>query len=137
MSGKAITVTMTAFLAAWLCLGLHVFTLVVDLGGAPGESFVPAVFGYALAAAIGMVVVLLPAGIGLREAVLVLLLTGPLNKSAAGAVVLLSRFIITGSDVVAAAVGWLYDRSHHLMAARREASAQDEGRPDPTRPGPT
>ena len=119
LSGKAIVVTMAAFLAAWTCLGLHVFTLVVDLGGSPSESFVPAVFGYALAAAIGMIVVLLPAGIGLREAVLVLLLTGPLNKSAAGAVVLLSRFIITGSDVVAAAVGWLYDRSHHLMAARR------------------
>ncbi|GAA4347227.1 lysylphosphatidylglycerol synthase domain-containing protein [Angustibacter luteus] len=129
LSGKAITVTMAAFLAAWLCLGLHVFTLVVDLGGSPGQSIVPAVFGYALAAAIGMVVVLLPAGIGLREAVLVLLLTGPLNKSAAGAVVLLSRFIITGSDVVAAAVGWLYDRSHHLMKARRDAAAGDQPPP--------
>jgi hypothetical protein len=119
LSGRAIAVTMAAFLAAWTLLGLHVYTLVLDLGGPPRESFVPAVFGYALAAAVGMIVVLLPAGFGLREVVLAVLLTGPLNKSEAAAVVLLSRFIITGSDVVAAAVGWLYDRSHHLMAARR------------------
>ena len=47
-----------------------------------------------------MVVVVLPAGFGLREVVLPVLLTGPLSKSEAAAVVLLSRFIITGSDVV-------------------------------------
>jgi len=49
----------------------------------------------------------------------VLLLDGPLPHSAAVAVVVLSRFIVTGSDVVAAAVGWGYDRTHHLVAARR------------------
>jgi hypothetical protein len=70
-----------------------------------------------------MIAVLLPAGLGLRELLLVLLLTGPLDRSAATAVVLLSRFIVTGADVVAALVGWAYDRSHHLLVARREASA--------------
>jgi uncharacterized membrane protein YbhN (UPF0104 family) len=100
-------------------LGLQVWVLVLDLGASPAESFVPAVCGYALAAAIGMVAVFLPAGIGLREVILVLLLTGPLDRSAASAVVILSRFVITASDVAAAGLGWLYDRTHHLMAARR------------------
>ncbi len=115
LSGRAITVTMVAFVVAWLCLGLHVWVLVHDLGADAGAALVPAVFGYALAASVGMVAVLLPAGIGLRELVLLLLLTGPLERPAATAVVLLSRFIITGSDVVAAAAAWAYDRRHHLV----------------------
>jgi uncharacterized membrane protein YbhN (UPF0104 family) len=123
LSGRAVAVTMVAFLAGWICLGLQVWVLVLDLGGDPAESFVPAVCGYALATAIGMLVVFLPAGIGLREVVLALLLTGPLDQSAAGAVVILSRFIVTASDVAAAGLGWLYDRTHHLMAARRDAGS--------------
>jgi len=119
LSGRAIATTMGAFVVAWLCLGLHVWVLVRDLGATTGASFAPSVFGYALAASLGMVVVVLPAGVGLRELVLVLLLDGPLPHSAAVAVVVLSRFIVTGSDVVAAAVGWGYDRTHHLVAARR------------------
>ncbi|KQX69905.1 lysylphosphatidylglycerol synthase domain-containing protein [Angustibacter sp. Root456] len=115
LSGRAIAVTMTAYVATWLCLGLHVWVLVHDLGADAVDALLPAVFGYALAASLGMVAVLLPAGIGLREVVLVLLLTGPLDRPGATAVVLLSRFIVTASDVVAAAAAWLYDRSNHLM----------------------
>jgi uncharacterized membrane protein YbhN (UPF0104 family) len=115
LSGRAIAVTMAAYVAGWLCLGLHVWVLVHDLGADGVHALVPAVFGYALAASLGMVAVPLPAGIGLREVVLVLLLTGPLDQPAAAAVVLLSRFIVTASDVVAAAVAWLYDRSHHFV----------------------
>jgi uncharacterized membrane protein YbhN (UPF0104 family) len=120
LSGRAITVTMASYVAAWLCLGLHVWVLVRDLGADPVEALAPSVLGYALAASLGMVAVLLPAGIGLREVVLVLLLTGPLERPAATAVVLLSRFVITASDVVAAAAGWLYDRSHHLVRRGHE-----------------
>jgi uncharacterized membrane protein YbhN (UPF0104 family) len=115
LSGRAIAVTMVAYVAAWLCLGLHVWVLVRDLGADASDALVPALFGYALAASLGMVAVVLPAGIGLREVVLVLLLTGPLERPAATAVVLLSRFVITGSDVVAAAVAWAYDRRHQLL----------------------
>ncbi len=124
LSGRAIATTMGAFVLAWLCLGLHLWVLVHDLGGPVGSSWVPSLFGYALAASMGMLAVLLPAGVGVREFILVLLLTGPLQRPAALAVVLLSRFVITGSDVLAAGAGWLYDRSHHLMAARRGDAAQ-------------
>lgn len=119
LSGRAIAVTMAAYVAAWLCLGLHVWVLVRDLGADGRAALVPAVLGYALAASLGMVAVLLPAGIGLREVVLVVLLTGPLDRPAATAVVLLSRFVVTASDVVAAAAAWLYDRRHHLVRQRR------------------
>jgi glycosyltransferase 2 family protein len=124
LSGRAIAGTMTSFVLAWLLLGLHVWVLATDLGAPVGAAFVPAVLGYALAASVAMLAVVLPAGLGLRELLLVVLLTGPLDRSAATAVVLLSRFLVTGADVVAALVGWTYDRSHHLLAARREAAAE-------------
>jgi glycosyltransferase 2 family protein len=119
LSGRAIAVTMASFAAAWLCLGGHVWVLVHDLGAGAGAALVPSVFGYPLAASVGMLAVVLPAGAGLRELVLLVLLTGPLDRPAALAVVLLSRFLVTGCDIVAAGVGWGYDRSHHLLAARR------------------
>jgi uncharacterized membrane protein YbhN (UPF0104 family) len=119
LSGRSIAVTMGAFVAAWLALGLHVLVLAVDLGAGVRAALVPSLLGYALAASVAMLAVVLPAGIGLREVVLVLLLTGPLQRPAATAVVLLSRFVVTGCDVLAAALGWAYARRHHLLAARR------------------
>lgn len=119
LSGRALVHTSVAFVLAWLSLGVHLWVLVRALGGDPSATFVPAVFGYALAAAVGMLALVLPAGLGLRELVLVLLLAGQLPHSATLAVVLLSRFIVTLGDVVAAAMGWGYARSHRLLNASR------------------
>jgi uncharacterized membrane protein YbhN (UPF0104 family) len=119
LSGRAITVTAVSFVGAWACLGAQAWVLVVDLGGGPKAAVVPAVFGYALAASVGMLAIFLPAGVVLREIVLVLLLAPTMGRTAATAVVLLSRFVVTVSDVVAAALGWSYARRHRLLAARR------------------
>jgi glycosyltransferase 2 family protein len=121
LSGSAITVTAVSFVGAWACLGAQAWVLVVDLGGDPAAAVVPAVFGYALAASVGMLAVFLPAGVVLREVVLVLLLAPTMGRTAATAVVLLSRFVVTVSDVLAAALGWSYARRHRLLAARRDA----------------
>jgi uncharacterized membrane protein YbhN (UPF0104 family) len=121
LSGRAITITAVSFVGAWACLGGQAWVLVVDLGGDAGRAVVPAVFGYALAASVGMLAVFLPAGVVLREIVLVLLLAPTMGRTAATAVVLLSRFVVTVSDVVAAALGWSYARRHRLLAARRGA----------------
>jgi uncharacterized membrane protein YbhN (UPF0104 family) len=121
LSGRAIVVTAVSFVVAWACLGVQVWVLVVDLGGDGRDAVVPAVFGYALAASVGMLAVFLPAGVVLREVVLVLLLQPVLGRTAATAVVLLSRFVVTVSDVVAAAAGWSYARSHRLLESRRTA----------------
>jgi uncharacterized membrane protein YbhN (UPF0104 family) len=129
LSGRAIVVTAVSFVVAWACLGVQVWVLVVDLGADGREAVVPAVFGYALAASVGMLAVFLPAGVVLREVVLVLLLQPVMGRTAATAVVLLSRFVVTVSDVVAAAVGWSYARSHRLLESRRAA---DQDGPDLT-----
>jgi uncharacterized membrane protein YbhN (UPF0104 family) len=120
LSGRAIAVTALAFVAAWACLGAQVWVLVVDLGGDPSDAVVPSVFGYALAASVGMLAVFLPAGVVLREVVLVLLLEPVMGRTAATAAVILSRFVVTVSDVVAAVLGWSYARSHRLLQDRRD-----------------
>ena len=116
LSGRTIALTAGAFLLAWLALGLHLWVLVRALGGDPSATLVPSVLGYALASSLGMLALVLPAGLGLRELVLGLLLADYLPYSAVLAAVLLSRFIVTMSDVVAAAIGWGYARSHRLLA---------------------
>ncbi len=118
LSGVAITVTMTSYVLAWLMLGLHFVVLVRALGG-ESAAVVPAVFGYALAAAVGMIVVIVPAGLAIREGVLVLLLTPHLPESAAVVAAVLSRFVLLVCDLLAAAVGWGYARSHRLLETRR------------------
>lgn len=118
LSGRAIAVTMAYFVLAWLALGLHVWVLVRSLGGDASATLLPSVFGYALAASLGMLALLLPAGFGLREVLLGLLLAGQLPPSVVLTVVILSRFIVTVADVVAAAVGWGYARSHRLLTPR-------------------
>jgi hypothetical protein len=118
LSGRAIATTTVAYLLAWLALGLHFLVLVRALGGDSG-ALVPSVFGYALAAAVGMVVVIAPAGFGVREGVLVYLLARHLPESAPLVAALLSRFVLLACDLAAAALGWGYARSHRLLETRR------------------
>lgn len=120
LSGRAIATTTVAYVLAWITLGLHFLVLVIALGG-DGDALLPAVFGYALAAAVGMIVIIAPAGVGVREAVLVFLLADHLPQSAPLVAALLSRFILLVCDVVAAALGWGYARSHRLLSAGRAA----------------
>jgi glycosyltransferase 2 family protein len=110
LSPRAVVVAMGAFGLAWCCLGLHVWVLAVDVGAPARDALVAAVFGYPLASALGMAAVVLPAGAGVRELVLVLLLTGPLDGSAALAVAIVSRFMIVLGDIAAAVLGWAYSR---------------------------
>ena len=75
--------------------------------------------GYALSVSLGMLTVVLPAGIGAREGLLTVILSTAMPTSAAAAVAIMSRFIVTIVDVLAALGGWLYARSHHLVSERR------------------
>jgi hypothetical protein len=46
--------------------------------------------------------------------------------SAGTAVALVSRFVVTLVDVLAAAGGWAYARRHHLVASRAELERHAE-----------
>ena len=62
-----------------------------------------------------MASVLLPAGVGVREGVLLLLLVTVMPAPAATAVVVLTRFVTVVADVLWAGLGWAWARSHHLL----------------------
>ena len=67
-------------LAFWVVFGLHVWLLSVGLGASAWETLPVAIGGFAVAFSIGPLLVVLPAGAGVREAVLVVLLGSVLPR---------------------------------------------------------
>lgn len=109
----------------WLLYGLHATVLAVGIGAAatPGTIAV-VVGGFALAYGIGPLFVLTPAGAGVRETALVLLLGGVLGgaggPAAALALALVSRLLLVVTEFGQAGV-W-------VLLAR---SGRPAGRPEP------
>jgi uncharacterized membrane protein YbhN (UPF0104 family) len=97
-------------LAGWLLLGSQVWLLVTDMGGTRPASVLVAVGGYALAFCAGMLLVVVPSGIGARELILALALAPVLLHGEAIAVALTTRGISTVSDVALGAVGGISGR---------------------------
>lgn len=128
LSGRAVVRTVVVMVLAWSAFGVHILLLAraVSSDGLlqPGLT-VAAMSGYALSVSLGMLTVVLPAGLGAREGLLTLVLATALPTPAAAAVAITSRFIVTIVDVVAALAGWLYARSHHLIADRQAARDRD------------
>ncbi|HSR25566.1 MAG TPA: lysylphosphatidylglycerol synthase domain-containing protein [Candidatus Eisenbacteria bacterium] len=105
LSGRAIAVASAWMIALWAVFGLHVWLLVVGLGGDPAAALPVSIGGFALAFAVGPLLVVLPAGAGVREAVLVVLLASVLRTAEATAVALTSRGLLMVTDGLLAAAG--------------------------------
>ncbi|MFW5469411.1 lysylphosphatidylglycerol synthase domain-containing protein [Knoellia sp. CPCC 206435] len=120
LTTPAIALTSMWFVLAWLGVGLSVLVLAHAL--APERSWgslvVSSICGFALASAIGMFSFVVPAGVGVRDGILALLLGALMPFPAAIAVVVVSRFFSVLADVVVAASGWAWARSHHLLGSR-------------------
>lgn len=87
--------------AGWLLLGLHAWLLARPLGA--GAADLAEVTGaFALAFVAGLLLVPLPAGAGVREGVLVLILAGPVGAASALTVALVSRLVLVVIDIVLA-----------------------------------
>lgn len=90
----------------WLGFGLQIFVLVGSLHSVGPSDAALAVGGYALAWVVGLLIVIVPAGAGAREAILVFTLDPTLNRSSALLIALVSRLLTTAADVLlAGAVG--------------------------------
>jgi glycosyltransferase 2 family protein len=122
LSGRAVLTSSGLFIVSWLCSGLHAFVLAsaTDIDHRGSLLALATVSGFALASSLAMFSVVLPAGVGVREGLLVLMIAPITSTSAATAVVVLSRFLTVMSDVLFALGGWLYARSHHLVTSREE-----------------
>jgi uncharacterized membrane protein YbhN (UPF0104 family) len=98
-------------IAFWVVYGGHVWVLAVGLGADPWRALPVAIGGFAIAFSLGPLLVVLPAGAGVREAVLVLLLHSVLSTSEATAVALTSRGILMATDgLLALAAGLVPQR---------------------------
>ncbi len=112
--------------AAWVFAGLQVLALAAPLGmTVSAGSAVRLVGGYALAWAIGFLVVVAPAGAGAREVALAAVLAGSLDSGAVVVVVLLSRVLLTLADLVAAGLGLLAGRERLGTRRVREDGSSD------------
>lgn len=98
VSGRGMAAAVGWSLAAWVPLGLHSWSLVAGVGGA--GALPVAVGAYALAWTLGVVVVFAPAGLGVREAVLVAGLAPVLEPGSALVVAALSRLVMTAADIL-------------------------------------
>jgi hypothetical protein len=95
-------------LLSWVAVGLQVLVLTLAVGAEPGMELLRlSVGGYALAWVVGFVLVVLPAGVGAREAVLALALAPVLDAGGVLVVVLLSRVLVTLADLAAAGLALL------------------------------
>jgi len=99
VSGRGMAAAVGWSLLSWLPLGAHVWLLVAGVGGG-WDSWAAATGGYALAWTLGLLVVFAPAGLGVREAVLVTALAPLLDTGAALVVAALSRLVMTVADLL-------------------------------------
>jgi hypothetical protein len=92
-------------LVAWACYGVHAYLLVRQLGAAGGVLlWLQCTGAFAVAWCAGVLLVVAPAGIGAREAALVLLLGSTVTAPRATVLAVVSRLLLVVGDLVWAAV---------------------------------
>jgi uncharacterized membrane protein YbhN (UPF0104 family) len=92
-------------LAGWLMLGLQVWLLLTAITGLHGRTLLLSVGGYSLAFSVGLLLVVLPSGIGARDIILIAALGTLLPYGAASAIAIMTRVGTTFTDLALGAVG--------------------------------
>jgi len=103
VGGRAATVAGALSVLSWLAFGTHAWLIARPLG-ADASDLLTVTGAFALAFLIGVVVLPLPAGAGMREAVLILVLGATLGRPGAIALAIVSRFVLIVVELVLAAV---------------------------------
>jgi glycosyltransferase 2 family protein len=103
VSGRGIAISCCWAVLIWMLYGMHVWLLVRAVGGSGGDAWVAATGGMALGWALGLVAVLAPAGIGVRDGILLAVLAPLVGRAPALAVALASRGLLALIDVGLAA----------------------------------
>src|SRR5581483_7896968 len=121
----------------WLFYGAHAWFLISDFAGRGGgaadkgvHTFALALGGYALAWAVGFLIIFFPGGIGPREVALIAVLAPVLPSASALVVALASRVVMTIGDLVWAGAGLALGRT------RPKRPAEFAGTPPTLAPDP-
>jgi uncharacterized membrane protein YbhN (UPF0104 family) len=105
--------------AGWVLTGLHVTVLAVALGAPLGPATLVGIGGFALSMLAGVVTLVMPSGIGVREVVLGLTLATLVSGSGLVTLVALSRVVLTVGDLAStAAVLGLLGASGRLVPVK-------------------
>jgi glycosyltransferase 2 family protein len=121
-----LSLTMGWALASWTCNGFMTYVLMLQLAGHRHGTFIVSVGAYALSWVIGFLAVFAPAGAGVREAVMVAILSTRTTASVALTVALVTRALAVLSDSAAGfvAAGLIGRRRlQQLRATRRVGNA--------------
>jgi len=117
LSGRDVSRGVGVAVVFWVLYSGHVWLLAVGLGADPLETFPIALGGFAIAFSLGPLLVVLPAGAGVREAVLVVLLSAVLSTPDATAVALTSRALLILTDGLLA-LGAVLVRNDHASVVK-------------------
>ena len=104
LTGRALSQALAWAVGVWFCYGLQIWILATRLGAPAGKTALIALGGFAFAWSVGFVIVFAPAGAGVRDLLLLLVLHPVLSTPDAAAVVLVSRVLLTAGDLLTAAV---------------------------------
>jgi len=115
LTGSTLVRAMAWSVVCWLFYGLQIWILAIRLGAPPGQTALIAVGAFAFAWSIGFLVVFAPAGAGIRDVLLLVLLGSVLRTSEAAAVVLASRVLTTVADMASAAAAARSVRRHRAQ----------------------
>ncbi|WP_210648759.1 lysylphosphatidylglycerol synthase domain-containing protein [Nocardioides sp. SYSU D00065] len=119
LGARELVPAVALMVAVWTLYGASTLLLVPGASAAT-PSLVGAVAAFALAHAVGVLVVFAPAGVGAREGVLVALLAPAVGVPAAAAVALLSRVAHAAADFSLAGAAALVGRTDTRSADPRE-----------------
>ncbi len=137
LGARAIGISLGWSFLSWLFYGLQIWVLAIKVGAPAGTALPLSIGAFAFAWCAGFLVIFAPAGAGVREYVLVAMLTGTLGGSGeALAVALVSRVVTTVADVITASVATIYYRRDKKKAMPATAPAADPAADDaPASPG--
>ncbi|SBT42666.1 lysylphosphatidylglycerol synthase domain-containing protein [Micromonospora narathiwatensis] len=100
VSGRAVRVAVAWQTLSWLVSGVHLWLLAVAMGAAPGRALPLCLGAFGLATVVGVLAIVVPDGLGVREAVLSGALALVLPVPSAVAVAVASRLVTTVGEVV-------------------------------------
>jgi uncharacterized membrane protein YbhN (UPF0104 family) len=104
---------------SWACYGMQIWLLSDRIGAHDGAGVLRAIGGFSLAWCAGFVAVIVPAGAGVREVLLVAVLAPVIGASGAIAVALASRMLTTAADLVMAGAGCSWCRASRWRGSRQ------------------
>jgi glycosyltransferase 2 family protein len=122
LGGRAIAISLAWSSVSWICYGFQIWVLAIRVGAPAGKALPLAIGAFAFAWCAGFLVVLAPAGAGVREVIMVAILGPVVGTAPATAIALVSRAVTAVADLVVAGVATAY-----LRRDRSRRSAGPEG----------